>query len=136
MAKRKVKNNIDQASITNQTYNERAGAEKTISVGPNLLALNDGANGFTTNAFAAKALPAKGKNLAIYNNSGIVASVTLGEDATIAALAAGVCDAQGHVGIPCPPNEWSFIACWDKQWVRTSATTLLVFLIADESDAQ
>lgn len=135
MAKRKVRNNIDQASIENQGYNERAGAQKNMEVGRNLQPLNSGTGSFTTDASSAKALPGKGKNIAVYNNSSSVAAVTLGEDATIAALASGACDAQGHVGIPCPPNEWSFIACWDKQWVRTSASTLLVFLIADDSDA-
>lgn len=138
MAKRKVSNNIDQASIENQAYNERAGAQKNMEVGRQLLPLDDGAGGKTTNATSARALPSAGKNLAIFNNSTSVAAVTLGENSGVTALAPGATDAvgPGHVGIPCTPNDWTFIACWDKTWVRASSATLLVFLIADDSYSQ
>lgn len=138
MAKRKVQNNIDQASIENQGFNERSGAQKNMEVGRQVIALDDGAGGKTTNATTAKALPKMGCNVAVYNNANTVAAITLGEDNGVAALAAGVTDAAGpgHVGIPCTPNDWTYIACWDKTWIRASAATLLVFIIADDSAAQ
>lgn len=135
MAKRKVKNNIDQASIENQAYNEKAGAQKNMEVGRSLLPLDDGAGAKTTNAATARSIP-KGRNLAVFNNAATVAAITLGDESTVAALAPGAVDAvgNGHVGIPCTPNDWTFIACWDKTFVRASAATLLVFVIADDTD--
>lgn len=135
MAKRKVKNNIDVASIDNQVYNERAGAQKNTEVGSHLQPLNAGTATATTNATTAVSIP-KGRNLAVYNNAAAVGAITLGTEAAVAALAPGVVDSvgAGHVGIPCAPNAWTYIACWDKTFVRATASTLLVFVIADDSD--
>lgn len=136
MAKRKVSNNIDTHSIENQGYNERAGAQKNMEVGRELFPLDNGTGGYTTDASTAKALPKKGCNVAVYNNNTAVGAVTLGTDNTVVALASGVTDANGNVGIPCKPNDWTFIACWDKTWIKSTAATLLVFVIADDSYAQ
>lgn len=134
MAKRKVQNNIDQASIENQAYNEKSGAQKNAEVGRYLVPLDDGAGAKTTNAATARSIP-KGRNLAVYNNAGAVGAITLGDESSVAALAPGVTDAlqNGHVGIPCAPNDWTYIACWDKTFVRASAATLLVFIIGDDT---
>ena len=136
--KRIVQKNNDSATIDNMAFNEKSGAQKNMEVGRHLLPLDDGAGAKTTNAATARALPAKGKCIAVYNNAATVAAITLGEDSTVAALAAGAVDAvgPGHVGIPCTPNDWTYIACYDKQWVRASAATLMVFLIADDSEVR
>lgn len=123
----------DPSSIEAMIFNEAAGAQKNAEVGRHLVPLKSNATTYTTDATTARALPDKGRNLAVYNNSGTLGSVTLGEDGTIALLAAGVTDASGHVGIPCKPNDWTYIACNDKQWVISSAATLLVFLIEDDT---
>lgn len=133
---RNSKKNIDPSSISNQTYNEQSGAQKNMEVGRHLKPLKSSATAFTTDASTARALPKKGCNLAIYNNAGAVAAVTLGDDAAMAALAAGTCDAAGNVGIPCPPNQWTYVACADRQFVRTSAATLLVFIIEDDTSVK
>jgi hypothetical protein len=127
----------DPANIENLIFNPAAGAKKSTEVGRHLLPIpiiSAGAVAYTTvvNA-AAVALPGKGKNLAVYNSSNAVGSVTLGEDNTITSLAAGATDANGHVGIPCPPNAWTYIACSTQNWVISSAATLLVFLIDDQT---
>jgi len=126
-------NSVDPGSIALLEFNEQAGAQKVAQVGLHLLPLTAaGGTTFTTNATASIALPHQGKNLAVYNNSGSVGSITLGESAaTNLSLAPGVTDAAGHVGIPCPPNSWTYIACWTQQWVIASAATLLVFLVDD-----
>lgn len=136
MAKRKSAHTTDPNAIVNQAYNDQAGAEKNISVGPHLVALKSSATAYTTDASTARALPKKGCNLAIYNNAGTVGAITLGDDSTVVALAAGVCDAAGNVGIPCPPNDWSYISCFDRQWIKTTAATLMVFIIDDDSSVK
>lgn len=125
----------DEADILNAQHNETAGAEKNVEVGPRLLPLQaDDGVAWTTNATTIKALPAKGKCLQVYNNAGTIASITLGESAAQASLAAGVTDASGHVGIPCQPNAWTRVACGASTHVIASAATLLVFLVDDDSD--
>jgi hypothetical protein len=132
--KRNIKGNrtYDSSIIEANIYSESAGAQKNSEVGRCLVAIPNAANG-TTNATTAIALPSKGRNLAVYNNSGSLESITLGKDSSVASLAPGITDINKNVGIPCMPNEWTYIACNDKQWVIASAATLLVFLIEDET---
>lgn len=123
----------DGGSIHTMEFNPAAGAQKVLEVGRSLLPLGDGAGGYTTNATTIKILPSAGKNLAVYNNTTTVASVTVSTSASQASLAVGVTDANGNVGIPCAPNAWTYIACNQKNFVIASAATLLVFLIDDET---
>jgi len=132
--KRIVQNNQDPGSIESTIFSPQSGAQKNFDIGPHLIPLDNGAGGKTTNATTARGLPAKGRSLAIYNNSGSVGSITLGSDASVVSQSAGAVNGStGEVGIPCPPNAWLHVACWDKNWVIASAATLLVFLIADDS---
>lgn len=121
----------DPASTVNNTYNDKAGAQKNTEVGSKLLPIQISGS-YTTDCSTRRALPAKGKNLAIYNNAGAVGAVTTG-DATVTALAAGVADANGKVGVPCPAGQWIFLAAGEDTHVIATAATLLVFLIDDES---
>jgi hypothetical protein len=130
---RKSKVNVDPGQIVNHSYNQAAGAQKNIEVGKHLVPLKSDATTYTTDASTARALPSKGRNLAIYNNAGTVGVVTLGDSAGMAALTIGATDADGNVGIPCKPNDWTYIACNEKQFVKTSAATLFVFLIEDDT---
>lgn len=137
MSKRLVKINIDSHSIENQSYNEEAGAQKNMEVGRRLLPLDDGVGGKTCDASTARGLPSKGKCLAIYNNSSSLASITLGVDATVTSKASGAVDATSkEAGVACKPNDWTFVACYDKQWVISSASTVLVYLISDRSEVR
>jgi len=123
----------DPSAISNNQYNEAAGSQKNSEVGRHLLPIPLTASTYTTDASTIRVLPRKGMNLAVYNNAGAIGSVTLGETGTQLSLAAGVTDAGGHVGIPCPPGQWTYIACSTSQWVIASAATLLVFIIDDNS---
>jgi len=133
--KRQIAGNniVDPGLIDALLYSEASGARKSSEVGRHLLPLGDGASGFTTDATTARVLPSGGRNLAVYNNSAAVHAVTLGESSAQAALAAGATDGTGHVGIPCPPATWTYIACAGSNWVITDSATLLVFLIDDNT---
>jgi|SRR5580698_5141550 hypothetical protein len=132
-------NNLDPNAIENNTYNDAAGSRKVSEVRRHCLPfpyISGGSLAYTTNLTTARPLPKKGMGLAVYNNSGAVQSVTLGESATspASALAAGVTDANGHVGVPCIPNAWTYIATGTKTWVVADSASLLVFLISDNSE--
>lgn len=136
MAKRIIQDNQDQASIDATLYNKQSGAQKNMEVGRHLLPIPATASTWTTDTTTARSLPKKGASLAIYNNANAVGAVTLGKTAAevATALAPGVADANGNVGVPCAPNDWTYISCFDKSWVKGTAATLLVFLVADDSE--
>lgn len=126
----------DPAQIKNIEHNPASGSKKVAEVGGHLLPLkiiSSGALAYTTDASTKRVLDAPGACLAVYNNSTSMASITLGEDNTLVSLAAGVTDANGHVGIPCPPNAWTKIACGTQNWVISSVNTLMVFLVDDHT---
>lgn len=129
----------DVGAIENLTYSNPAGSQKTSEVGRHLLPLPKPTvgNGYTTDvSSAAYALPGAGKNIAVYNTSGTAGSVTFGADGTVTSLAAGATDVNGNVGLPCPGNAWSYFAGGYSNWVISSASTLLVFLINDDTSIQ
>ena len=132
-SKRIVRNNVDSGSIDSTLYNQYSGAERIMEVGQYLLPIPTSSTTWTTKPITATALPKQGYNLAIYNNAAAVGSITLGSDATVTSQLPGNVDVNGNPGIPCPPASWIYIACWNKQWIITSAATLLVYLIADDS---
>jgi hypothetical protein len=122
----------DAASIANLTYNEAGGAQKNLQVGPFLKPLNNGSGGFTTNATAALSIR-KGTSIAVYNNSGTAQAISFGDSSAMAALAAGVTDVNGNVGMACKPNDWSYFNSDEKSWIRADSGSLIVYLIKDES---
>lgn len=123
----------DPSSVDLLTYNEKAGARKSLTVGPALIPLGDGAGSFTTNATTRKALPSAGSQLAIYNNAAAVASVTVG-DVTVASQAPGAIQTSGtnvFVGVAIPANSWLYLSSAQWTYVIASAATVLVYLIDD-----
>lgn len=123
----------DPSNIELLTYNEKAGSRKSSEVGRALIPMGDGAAGFTTDASTKRVLPAAGINLAIYNNSGAVHAVTVG-DSTVTAQAAGAVQVSGSnvfVGVPCAPNAWTYLAAAQWNYVQTDSAALLVFIIDD-----
>jgi hypothetical protein len=123
----------DPSIIANLEYNPMAGSVKTSEVGRRLIPIRLANGTFTTDASTLRTMPVLGVNLAIYNNSGTIATVTLGKTSAVASLAAGVTDAAGDVGVPLMPNSWTYLACGMNQFVITSASTALVFIIEDLS---
>lgn len=123
----------DEAHVANMTFNEKSGAQKNMEVGRKLLPLNIDATTYTTDATTIRALPQAGRNLAVYNNSAAVHSATFGESAAQSALAAGAVDASGHVGIACKPNDWTYVAAGESQFIITDSALLFVYLIDDDT---
>src|ERR1700677_973147 len=113
----------DLAIIELLSYNEKAGARKSIEVGRALIPLQNGATTYTTNATTPIALPSAGRNLAIYNNAGTVAAVTVGDN-TMTPQAAGavqVSNGNPFVGVACAPNSWTYLSAGQWNYVAASA---------------
>jgi hypothetical protein len=131
-------NVYDPSTIDALQFNPAAGSKKVSEVGRALLPLkyvNSGTVTYTTDASTARRLDFAGQCLAVYNNANAVGSITLGSgNSAPTSLGVGATDANGNVGIPCAPNAWTYIACNNKNWVISSAATLLVFLIDDETN--
>lgn len=128
----------DQASIANFQYNQASGAQKTTEVGRHLLPLPTPGTGvgYTTIVNAAPfPLPGAGRNLAVFNSTATTGTITFGSANTVTSLAVGIADASGNVGLPCPAG-WSYFAAGYSNWVISSAATLFVFLINDNTSIQ
>lgn len=111
-------------------YNPASGGQKSLIVGPRLLPIPLTATTWTTDASTRRALPYLGANIAVYNNSGTVASIVIGGIA-IVTLAPGVTDASGNVGVALPPNQWTYLSMSNNQYVITSGATALVYIMED-----
>jgi len=124
----------DVLNIGSLTFNKASGAQKNLAAGPHLkpLVLDPAAPTFTTDASTARSVR-PGALLAIYNNSGTAGAITLGTDAAVPALAIGVADSSGRVGIACKPNDWTYVSVYDKSFIRTTAATLLVYIVEDDT---
>lgn len=120
----------DPLQIKSIEYNPASGAQKSLIVGPRLVPIQI-AGGYTTNVSGGLViLPFLGANLAIYNNAGAVGAVTAG-DSNITALAPGVSDAFGNVGVACAPNSYTYISMGNHRYVTSTASTLLVYIMED-----
>jgi hypothetical protein len=131
--KLKINSTNDPSSIQAVTYNHQVGAQKNMEMGHHLIPIPTSATTFTADVSgSAVALPSKGITLAIYNNSSTAYAVTLG-DSAVTTLAIGVTNAAGSVGIPCTPNNWTYIATFDKTHVISNSSNLKVMIVADST---
>jgi len=129
---------LDQGATSNIGFNEAAGVHKVAQAGLKLKPLPLTATTFTTDASTIRLLSDKGLALAIYNNAAAVGSFRLSKKKTAASLAPGVVDntadeGYGDVGVPVPANSWFYTNSYDAAAIITSAATMLVFLVEDES---
>jgi hypothetical protein len=129
----KGKEVYDVNNLQNLLFNKATSAQKNLTVGPHLkpLILNPAAPTYTTDATTARAVRS-GSLLAVYNNGG-VASLTLGADASVPALAIGATDASGRVGIALKANDWTYVSVYDKHFVITTSATAYVYVIEDDT---
>jgi hypothetical protein len=130
--KLKINSTNDPSSIQAVTYNHQTGAQKNMEMGRHLIPIPTSPTTFTTDVTSATALPSKGITLAIYNASSTAYAITLG-DSTVTALGIGVTNASGNVGIPCTPNDWTYIATFDKTHVISNSSNLKVMIVADST---
>jgi len=122
----------DIASIT---ANARAGAVKSLLVGPELRKMpgqtppQNQVIGFTANAAPVKIPP--GTSLWLFNNSATVAWATMAPaDATITAPT-GITNA-----IPLKPNDWTRLNMGENAQLQTSAATVGVYIVEDDTTFQ
>lgn len=126
----------DPHQIDSVEYNWQSGGKKSLKVGPHLLPIpivTAGAQAYTTDVSgSAVALPYIGANLAIYNNAGSAASITIG-GVGVTSQAIGASDANGNVGVALPPNAWTYLSMGNNQYLRSSAATVIVYMIEDST---
>jgi hypothetical protein len=120
---------LDQGSIFNNSFNTASGSFKVSEVGHKLKPLLV-AGSYTTDFTTSRKI-GKGATLAFYNTTGSAAAVTIG-DSAITALAVGVTNAQGSVGIPVPPNSWLYLNSYDQEYCITAAG-IKSFIVEDHT---
>lgn len=123
--------NFDSQHAASNTYNDYAGAQKNLSVGPVLQPIRNGSS-WTCDATAVKELPS-GTQIAIYNNDTAVGAVAFSSTSTVTIGAVGSVDANGSPTIACKPSDWTYLCCGERTFIQTSAATLLVYVIQDDT---
>ena len=123
--------NFDSQHAASNTYNDYAGAQKNLSVGPVLQPIRTG-SGWTCDATTVQELPA-GTQVAIYNNSAVVGAVAFSTVLAVTVGAVGSVDVNGSPTIACKPADWTYICCGERTFIQTSAATLLVYVIQDDT---
>jgi len=125
---------LDAGTISNQSYNEAAGVTKVAQAGLHLKPMPITGSTFSTDASTIRNL-GKGTTVAFYNNSATVAAFRFSNNPAAASLAAGIVDnPTGEVGVAVPANSWFYSNTADKSFVITSASTLLTYVVEDDSE--
>jgi hypothetical protein len=117
---------LDQGAIVSAQANHYSGGQKVLEVGPDFQKP-------TNQAFVSGKDFSSGGNITpwtqmwLYNNSSTVAWVAL-STATIGSAPAGFA-----TGIPLPPNTWTRLAAGANSFIYTSAATVGVYTINDDT---
>lgn len=114
----------DMAGIVN---NARAGATKTMSVGPQLQ-IPPGATQVQGISAAAGIKVNPGTSLWLYNNSGATAWATMAPATATLAAPNGIAN-----GIPLAPNTWTYLNMGDNAQLQTSSATVGVYMVQDDT---
>jgi hypothetical protein len=118
---------MDSGAIAAAAFNAYSGADKVVMSGPDFKKIST--NNFTSGQTAnAAGIPVKvGGILWLYNNSGSVAWFVLSTDAAVGA------PSSFSTGIPLAANSWFQVACGENSIVRTSAATVGVYIMNDDT---
>lgn len=125
----------DPSSIAAVEYNKYSGSQKVSEVGRRLKPIpyvSGSSIAYTTDVSTARVVD-PGACLAIYNNDTAIHSITLGESSAVVSLAAGDTDSSGHVGVPCPAGEWTYLAVGTHPWMISDSNLLIVLVIEDST---
>jgi hypothetical protein len=126
------KTNYDSQLTASNTYNDYAGGQKNISVGPVLESIRIGSTWSTDASTTALEVPA-GSQVAIYNTSATAGVVRFGKDSTVVSGTVGSFDAEGSPSIPCRGQDWTYLCCGERNFIKTSANTLIVYILKDDT---
>ena len=124
--------NFDPQVCASNSYSDLAGAQKNVSVGAKLIPIKLSETSYTTDGTVARSVQ-KGAQLAIYNNSGLAASINFGKTSAVSLLSAGATDSDGYVGIILKPNDWNYVAVGEDSWFISSASTALIYIVDDHT---
>jgi hypothetical protein len=124
--------NYDSQTASSNTYNDYAGAQKNMTVGAVLQPIRNGAGWSTDASVAPLELPA-GSQLAIFNKIATAGSVRFGLDNTVTAGAIGNVSAEGSPSIACVGNDWTYVCCGERTFIKTSSSDLVVYVIQDHT---
>lgn len=131
--RRKISNRVYSGETEDLKFNHASGADKVVSAGHHLKPIVASSSSFTTNA-TTKLCIGKGVTLAIFNNSGTVVSVTLGDSSVVSQSAGAVQAGTDFVGIPLKPYEFTYLNTFDKDYVVTSSASALVYIVEDDTN--
>lgn len=124
-----VRSPKDQAvmgtDVTGTVVNPRAGAVKALAVGPQFQMGSATAQVSGIDASAGIQM-SPGTTMWLYNNSGTVAWATMATTAPSAPSSIAT-------GIPLKPNDWTQLNMGEYSFLRTSAATVGVYIVADET---
>lgn len=133
MLRRRNLDNTAVGDAESSGFNKQAGGMKVLNIGHHLVPL---ANGVTDASVTAQPVEL-GMTVAIYNNNSTAGAVTMGPTSSVTALGIGIVGTdKKSVGIACKPNDWTYIAVCEKGYIKTSANTLICYLVADDSRIQ
>jgi len=117
---------MDVGAITSAAFNAYSGGSKVLPVGPEFTKTIGSATIIGADAAAGIGV-APGTVVYLYNNSGAIAWVTMSE-AVIAAAPTGIAD-----GIPLKKDDWTILSMGSNSYIRTSAATIGVYFLKDDS---
>lgn len=125
--KRAPKNQATLApgDISAIVFAPRSAANKNLPVGPELKKQPGVAIITAIDASTGISIP-PGSLLSIYNN-GALAWVTMSQSAI------GVAPSGLATGIPLKANDWTYLSMGENGYIRTSAATVGVYVISDET---
>lgn len=118
---------MGQGDLINSQNNVYSGAQKMLQVGPDFY--KNGTNAFVNaiDASSGSTSVAPSSILWLYNNSSTVAWLAL-STAAIASAPTGFTN-----GIPLTPNAWTYISTGLNSFMQTSASTVGVYIVRDDT---
>ncbi len=127
--KRNPKNSgtLGSNDIASAGYNARSGGHKNLIVGPQLKIPATGTVIAGLDASAGLQFPA-GTCFALYNNGALAwATMSMTNPAAPSSIV---------TGIPLKANDWTYLGLGSLSWIRTSAATVGVYIIEDDTSLQ
>lgn len=125
--------NFDAQSVGNNCYNDYAGAQKNLNIGPKLLPIKLGETTWTTDASVARQFVA-GTSIYVFNTNTLTETIAFGKTQDLATpMGVGDVDAEGNVAIPVIGEDWSHFSLGEDTWVRTSSSNVKVFVVQDHT---
>lgn len=119
--------NVHLGDISAIGFNTRAGAAKSLKVGPEIRKKTNAGLGAIDASTLQKILP--GTLLAIYNNTNTVQWLTMNRASDGAPTTpTGLANA-----FPLKPNDWTYLSMGENDQILTSSAQVGVYIIEDES---